>query len=678
MKTKIILLATIVSFFTSCKPKQKVVFNCSTADGYEKRVEIDPIFKKSENELERNITKYLDNLKKNPSDFQSTTVTIPVVVHVVYKNATENISDAQINSQITALNQIFRRNNADLSSSPSVFTSIAADTNIEFALAKRDPNCNATTGIIRKSTSQPYFYNNYTDSTATVRNPVKFNSSGGDDAWPSDRYLNIWVCDLVSYPSLTDGLIGYAAFPSDISTRPTEDGVVMDFKAFGTIGTVVAPLNLGRVCGHEIGHWLNLRHIWGDDGTPEIPGICDGFDFVSDTPNQGLNNSGCPTFPHITCSNGPNGDMYCNQMDYTNDACRTMYSNGQSDRMAATLYTVRRSITSSLGALPPTGIASPDLFTKDTGNDLGNEPNNESSILYSSDDIWIRNTNNGFSNQEHQNPNGGQLNYVYVKVRNRGCSPSTSANLKLYWGFASSGLSWPAPWDGSITSPALMGNVIGTKPTGIINGNDFQIFEFPWTAPDPSDYSSIVGADIHHFCLLSRIETNSSSPYGMTSPETSNLGLNVKNNNNIAWKNVSVIDTDGPTMFTTSVLLANYTKANEVYKIVIKPLKKNKSEDLSIFINENKTLLGLIREDGIGLNGIENQNGRLLIKGGYGEITGLKLKAGAVLPLSFRVDINKEKIKFKRDIFEFVVEQYTQKGEFVGGELMKVKMNRRM
>lgn len=673
MKTKSILLLAIICYFISCKPKQKVVFNCSTAEGYEKRKETDPIFKKSENELEKNIANYLNNLKKNPSDFQSTTVTIPVVVHIVYKNATENISDAQINSQITALNQIFRRNNADLSSSPSVFTSIAADTNIEFALAQRDPNCNATTGIIRKATSQPYFYNNYTSSTASVRNPVKFNSSGGDDAWPSDRYLNIWVCDLVSYPALADGLIGYASFPSDMATRPAEDGVVMDFKAFGTIGTVVVPLNLGRVCGHEIGHWLNLRHIWGDDNGE--PDICSFSDFVSDTPNQGLNNSGCPTFPHISCSNGPNGDMFCNQMDYTYDACRTMYSNGQSDRMAATLYTVRSSITSSLGALPPTGIVGPDLFTKDTGNDLGNEPNNESTILYSSDDIWIRNTNDGFSNQEHQNPNGGQLNYVYVKVRNRGCNPSSPANLKLYWGFASTGLSWPAPWDGSITAPALMGNSIGTKPIGVLNGNDFQIFEFSWTAPDPSDYNSIVGADIHHFCLLSRIETSTASPYGMTSPETSNLGLNVKNNNNIAWKNVSVIDTDGAGMFATSVLIANYSKNNEIYRIAIKPVTKKGDQNVAIYINQNKKLLGLIREGGVELNGIENQNGELLLKNSNAEITGLKLKAGDVLPLSFKVKLNKERMKYNRSTYEFLVEQYDQKGNFIGGELMKIKMN---
>ncbi|MDI1255291.1 MAG: zinc metalloprotease [Flavobacterium sp.] len=658
---KITIILVAIALVYSCKPTQKILFDCGTAENYSKRLEADPAFRNAENELEKKISTYMANLRKNPNSFQSTTITIPVVVHVVYKNATENVSLAQINSQITALNESYRRTNADLSSSPSVFTTLAADANIEFALAQRDPNCNPTDGIIRRETTQINFDNDDMSSSPTVRNPVKFTSSGGDDAWPSDRYLNIWVCDLAG------GLVGYASFPSDLATRPTEDGVVMDFRGFGTTGTATAPLNLGRVCGHEVGHWLNLRHIWGDDSA------CVQSDFVADTPNQGPNNSGYPAFPHVSCSNGPNGDMFCDQMDYTDDACRTMFTIGQSDRMAATLYTVRSSIASSSGAIPPPPPGTSDVFSKDTGNDVGNEPNNESTILYASDDIWIRNTNDGFTNQEHQRPNGGQVNYVYVRVRNKGCNTSASANVKLYWASASTGLSWPTPWDGSITAPAVMGGTLGTQPTGAITGNGFKILEFTWTAPDPSDYASL-GGDMHHFCLLSRIETSNTFPFGMTAPETSALGDNVKNNNKIVWKNVSVIDTDGPGMF-TNVLVANYSKMSERYNIVIKPLEKQKNDGITIYINQKSTLLALAKRQNVRMVGIKNQEGHFLVEGKTAQINGVELKPGGIFSLGFDISLNKRKQGFKREVHEFLVEQYTENGVLVGGQVMKIKVS---
>jgi len=266
---------------------------------------------------------------------------IPVVVHVVYNTAAENISDAQVQSQIDVLNRDFSRTNTDASGTPSVWQSIAANCDIQFCLATVDPNGNPTTGIVRKATSVTSFSTN---------DAVKYSSSGGDNAWTSSKYLNIWVCDLGS------GYLGYAQFPGGPSAT---DGVVIDYQAFGTTGTATAPFHLGRTATHEVGHWLNLYHIWGDDGSS-----CSGSDGVSDTPNQGDENYGCPPFPTLSCSNGPNGDMFMNYMDYTDDGCMNLFTNGQKARMQALFATggARNSLLTSNGCgapPPPSSCATP-------------------------------------------------------------------------------------------------------------------------------------------------------------------------------------------------------------------------------------------------------------------------------------------------------------------------------
>jgi Pregnancy-associated plasma protein-A len=246
---------------------------------------------------------------------------IPVVVHVVYRTSTENISEAQITSQIDVLNRDFRKTNADVGSTPAVFVPLVADSRVEFELAKTDPQGNATNGITRTQTSKTSF---------THDDAVKSASSGGADPWPADEYLNIWVC------KLGGGLLGYAQFPGGSAAT---DGVVVTHTGFGTTGTAAAPFNLGRTATHEVGHWLNLRHIWGDDGTG-----CNGDDFVADTPNAAGPNVGMPVFPHITCNNAPNGDLFMNYMDYTDDAGMFMFTTGQVARMQATLDADRSSI----------------------------------------------------------------------------------------------------------------------------------------------------------------------------------------------------------------------------------------------------------------------------------------------------------------------------------------------
>jgi hypothetical protein len=187
--------------------------------------------------------------------------TIPVVVHVVYNTNAQNISDAQVQSQIDILNQDFQKLNADTTAVPSAFKPLIADCKIQFCLAKQDPYGNPTTGILRKYTSKTAFSDN---------DDIKKSGRGGDDAWPASSYLNLWV------GNLSGGLLGYAQFPGGTAAT---DGVVVLYSAFGNTGTVSAPYHKGRTTTHEVGHWLNLRHIWGDDS-----GACTGSDGVGDTP----------------------------------------------------------------------------------------------------------------------------------------------------------------------------------------------------------------------------------------------------------------------------------------------------------------------------------------------------------------------------------------------------------
>jgi hypothetical protein len=247
-------------------------------------------------------------------------ITIPVVVHVIWRRKEENISDAQVQSQLAVLNRDFRAKNTDKSKVPPVWKGLVADPNIQFALAKKDPNGQTTSGITRTKTTRASF---------GTGDSVKMTKGGGIDPWPADRFLNVWVCNLGG------GLLGYAQFPGG---PPKTDGVVILHTAFGTKGTAAAPFNLGRTATHEIGHWLNLRHIWGDTND------CSGSDFSDDTPRQQLPNNGKPAFPHLSCNNGPNGDMFMNYMDYTDDDTMFMFTPGQVVRMNATLAGARKKI----------------------------------------------------------------------------------------------------------------------------------------------------------------------------------------------------------------------------------------------------------------------------------------------------------------------------------------------
>lgn len=265
------------------------------------------------------------------SSEQSGEITIPVVVHVVWRTAAENISDDQIRSQIDALNADFSRQNPDFAQVPSVFAGRAAAAGIRFVLATVDPQGRPTSGIIRKQTTAQLWIND---------DRIKKASTGGCDPWDSRQYLNIWVANLSS------SLIGFSTFPGAPADK---DGIVIRYNAFGTRGTLSPPFDRGRTLTHEAGHWLGLQHLWGDSPC--------GDDGVEDTPRQRTGNRGTPQFPRINtgCDNGPYGDMFMNFMDFSDDRTLVMFTKGQTERMRAQFLPggPRHTFRSSKGAEEP-------------------------------------------------------------------------------------------------------------------------------------------------------------------------------------------------------------------------------------------------------------------------------------------------------------------------------------
>ncbi|TXB63477.1 M43 family zinc metalloprotease [Phaeodactylibacter luteus] len=306
MSNTLLLAVFLLSVFTAQAQR-----NCGSMDYLHQQEELHPERIQRLQSIEQHTARVL----QSPTRAVSGTITIPVVVHVVYNGSAENISAAQVQSQIDVLNEDFRRLNGDASSTPAIFQGVASDVEIEFCLAATDPAGNPTDGITRTPTSVTAFGTN---------DQVKSSSSGGKDAWPAGDYLNIWVCDI------SGGILGYAQFPGGPAAT---DGVVVDYQYFGTIGTATPPFNLGRTGTHEVGHYLNLRHIWGD-------GNCNADDFVSDTPRAGNPNyTGSPcNFPGPNSCNegtGDQPDMFQNYMDYSDDACMNLFTEGQKARMRA-------------------------------------------------------------------------------------------------------------------------------------------------------------------------------------------------------------------------------------------------------------------------------------------------------------------------------------------------------
>lgn len=236
---------------------------------------------------------------------------VPVVVHIVLPDP-NIVTSAHIQSQIDVLNKDYNATNVELSSS-SVYLAgypkaSVANCNLEFYVSQ----------IIRKATSVSSFGTN---------DAVKRTSSGGSDPVNEGTQMNMWVCDLSS------GYLGYAQFPGGSAST---DGVVIDYQAFGlrtsSSYNMYSVFDLGRTATHEVGHWFNLRHIWGDRRC--------GTDYVNDTPPHDASNGGCPSSTLRSNCSGKPLEQWMNYMDYTDDRCMYMFTSGQQGRMEASMASI--------------------------------------------------------------------------------------------------------------------------------------------------------------------------------------------------------------------------------------------------------------------------------------------------------------------------------------------------
>ncbi len=277
---------------------------CASYEVLQAKLKEDPSLQKRMDEIEAFTARYAAQNVNGKLEADGVTMTIPVYVNVLYKTGAENISDAQIQSQIDVMNEDFAGANADVNSTSTYQSVKAGATNIRFVLA----------GVIRKST---------TVTSWSTNDAMKKSSQGGIDPTSPTTALNMWSCNLGSY-------LGYAQFPGGSSST---DGVVILYSAFGSrakhpSGTYLSSYDLGRTATHEVGHWLNLRHIWGDRRC--------GDDLVGDTPGHDGANYGCPAANTTSKCSGKPIEMTMNYMDYTDDRCMYMFSAGQETRMRAT------------------------------------------------------------------------------------------------------------------------------------------------------------------------------------------------------------------------------------------------------------------------------------------------------------------------------------------------------
>jgi hypothetical protein len=342
MKLKLYLTICLLSIIFGSQAQRQ----CSTHEHHEKMM--------AENEAYRNARLQIEQFNNTIRSFKTDDVnnkiiTIPVVVHVLYNKFEDSLTNEQILSQIEVLNRDFQLLNDEVNSIPDEFAKVASPTAIRFELARRKPDGSATNGIVRKFTTKVSFSDN---------NDMKFSERGGDNAWDASQYLNLWVC------RLTNNLLGYAQLPGGAAAS---DGVVINPIAFGTMGTAKYPYNKGRTATHEIGHWLNLTHIWGDKTN------CQGDDFVDDTPPQNGPTYGTPKTQPVSCGFNT---MYMNFMDYTDDAAMAMFTAGQAARMEKLFEEggFRFSILSSKGLQKPDGAA---VGEEPLGNTNCNTTNNQ-------------------------------------------------------------------------------------------------------------------------------------------------------------------------------------------------------------------------------------------------------------------------------------------------------------
>ncbi|RXR17311.1 zinc metalloprotease [Flavobacterium amnicola] len=287
---------TTDEFTTQATNSTSTFRGCASHEVLEAQLKADPTLATRMDEIEKFTTNAIQ-----AGRLVNGKVEIPVVFNVLYRTTAENISLSQLQSQIDVLNKDFNAANSDYNTANNPYSSVRANVGISFVLDQ----------VIRKST---------TKSSWGTRDAMKKTKQGGLDPTSPTTKLNFWVC------TIGGGILGYAQFPGGSSAT---DGVVCDSKYVGVTSNSGSsyPYNLGRTATHEVGHWMNLRHIWGD-------ATC-GSDLVADTPVHNTANYGVPPVGHRSTCTGTPLEMYMNYMDYTDDRGMYMFSLGQKSRMDA-------------------------------------------------------------------------------------------------------------------------------------------------------------------------------------------------------------------------------------------------------------------------------------------------------------------------------------------------------
>ena len=312
MRNTIVLLAGTFLLSLGCNkpshnmegsiPEEDILFasqrKCAADEVLQEQLKADASLRSRMKQVEEFTRRFIENPQNNRL-LKDGIIEIPVVVNILYKTATQNVSEAQIQTQINVLNEDFSATNPDYNLTSTYNNVKSGDVGVRFVLDV----------VNRKKTNKKSWQ---------LNDGMKKSTQGGISATSPATKLNMWVCNLAS------GYLGYAQFPGG---NPATDGIVIDDNAFGTIGSATAPFHKGRTATHEVGHWMNLRHIWGD-------AIC-GNDQVGDTPLHNTANYGCPAVGHRSTCTGTPVEMTMNYMDYTDDPCMYMFSAGQKTRMLA-------------------------------------------------------------------------------------------------------------------------------------------------------------------------------------------------------------------------------------------------------------------------------------------------------------------------------------------------------
>jgi hypothetical protein len=521
-KLLLLLLISTISFLSYAQE----VTRCATSEYTEYLFKEYPEYAAKLQQIEELTHAYINSNRDGRS--AQTVITIPVVVHVIWNTTSQNISEQMVTSQIRVLNEDFRR----MAGTPGWNNHPAgADVKIQFKLAETDPNGLPHSGVNRVYTTKTSF--SYSTDNALLKSL---------SYWPSDRYLNLWTANL------SGGVLGYAQFPGGPALT---DGVVILFSAFGD-NSPFYPYNKGRTATHEVGHWVNLRHIWGDVST------CTGTDFCDDTPPcSGQYFSGVPTCPVPTQCNFPR--QIQNYMDYSDDGCMNVFTNDQTNRMRSSIAVSRpNTVMGMMESIEVTQTGTEYIFT-----DYSNQP--YASINFTSLGNADTVTVEVFPNTLPLNmPEGAKAVKRYFNLQANGSG--FSANIKLYYkdsevsGFITgeNNLKLYKWVDNGWT---LMGGTVNTA-SNFITLNDVTSLS-SWAISDPNDSplpvelgsftSNVIGYNVH---------LNWS-----TATETNNFGFQVERTfvpsdyRNISWQEVSFVKSAG-----TSTEVKKYSFVDENLK----------------------------------------------------------------------------------------------------------------